>query len=156
VSHPGRCAHLAHLAPRSICLVSYGKTPCGAARVCSPKRRIAPSVAASLLGAMRGARMASKRSHRGRRVGPPRCFIFPWEEKDRRVSRERELAREAKRWDEDRIRRFEEDQRRKREWINFAEIAEWFSELGGSGPNEAECEKAFRMLERDLLAGLFE
>jgi hypothetical protein len=57
--------------------------------------------------------MASKRSHRGRRAGPPRFFYFPWEEKDRRVRRERELAREAKRWDEDRIRRFEEDQRRK-------------------------------------------
>jgi hypothetical protein len=100
--------------------------------------------------------MASKRSHRGRRVGPPRFFYFPWEEKDRRVRRERELAREAERWDEDRIRRFWEDQQRKREWINFAEIAEWFSELGGSGLNETEREKAYRMLEDDLLAGVFE
>jgi hypothetical protein len=73
---------------------------------------------------MRGARMASKRSHRGRRVGPPRFFYFPWEEKDRRLRRERELAREAKRWNEDRIRRFEEDQRRKREYISFVEIAD--------------------------------
>jgi hypothetical protein len=32
----------------SICSNSYGKTTCGAARVCSPKSRIAPSVAASL------------------------------------------------------------------------------------------------------------
>lgn len=96
--------------------------------------------------------MASKRSHRGRRVGPPRS-----EEEDRRVRRERELAREAKRWNEDRIRRFEEDQRRKREWINFAEIADWCSELDGSAvPNEAARENAYRMLERDLLAGNFE
>jgi hypothetical protein len=101
--------------------------------------------------------MASKRSHRGRRVGPPRFFYFPWEEKDRRVRREREVAREAKRWDEDRIRRFEEDQRRKREWINFAEIADWCSELDGSAvPNKAARENACRMLERDLLAGNFE
>jgi hypothetical protein len=61
-------------------------------------------------------RMASKRSHRGRRVGPPRLEYFPWEE-DRRLRRESELAREAKRWDEDRIKRFEEDLRRKREWM---------------------------------------
>jgi hypothetical protein len=100
--------------------------------------------------------MTNKRSHRGRRVGPPRFLYFPWEEKDRRVRRERERAREARRWDEDRIRRFEEDQWRKREWINFAQIAESFSELGGSGPNEAEREKALKMLERDLLAGRFE
>jgi hypothetical protein len=106
---------------------------------------------------MRRARMASKRSHRGRRVGPPRRFYFPWEEKDRRGRRERELAREAKRWDEERIRRFEEDQRRKREYISFVEIADWCSELDGSAvPNEAARENAYRMLERDLLAGNFE
>jgi hypothetical protein len=27
VANPGPCAHLAHLAARSICLMSYGKTP---------------------------------------------------------------------------------------------------------------------------------
>ena len=48
--------------------------------------------------------MASKRSRRGRRI-----LSF----------------REAAQWDEERIRRFEEEQRRKREWISFVEIAEW-------------------------------
>jgi hypothetical protein len=70
-----------------------------------------------------------------------------------------ERARKAKQWDENRIRRFEEDQRRKREWINFAEIAEWFSELGGPAkPKKAAAarERAYRMLEQDLLAGKFE
>src|SRR5262245_44124323 len=105
---------------------------------------------------MRGARMARKRSRRGRPVGPPRFVDFPWEETDRRVRREHELAHEAKRWNEDRSRRFEEDQWRKREWIKFAEIAEWFSELGGSGPNEAARERALTMLGCDLLAGYFE
>jgi hypothetical protein len=66
-------------------------------------------------------------------------------------------ARKAAQWDEERIRRFEEEQRRKREWINFAEIADWCSELDGSAvPNEAARENAYRMLERDLLAGNFE
>src|SRR5262249_42977333 len=41
-------------------------------------------------------------------------------------------------------------------WISFAEIAEWFSELGGCGPNEAARENAYRMLERDVLEGRFE
>ena len=99
--------------------------------------------------------MASNRSRHGRRGGPPRYYYFPWEE-ERKVRRERELAGVARQWDEDRIRRFWEDQQRKREWINFAEIAEWFSELGGSGPNEAEREKAYRILEDDLLAGVFQ
>jgi hypothetical protein len=66
-------------------------------------------------------------------------------------------ARKAAQWDEQRIRRFQEEQRRKREWINFAEIADWCSELEGSAvPNEAARENAYRMLERDLLAGNFE
>jgi hypothetical protein len=54
--------------------------------------------------------MASKRSRRGRRILN---------------------AREAAQWDEERIRRFEEEQRRKREWISFVEIAEWYSDLRG-------------------------
>ena len=86
----------------------------------------------------------------------PRLDYFSWEEKDRRLRRECELAREAKQWDEDRIKRFEEDQRRKREWINFAEIADWYSDLGGpASPKKAAAarEQAYRMLERDLLAG---
>jgi hypothetical protein len=68
-------------------------------------------------------------------------------------------GREIARWDEDRIRRFEEEQRRKREWINFVEIAEWYSELRvPTTPEKAAAahEQAYNMLERDLLAGLFE
>jgi hypothetical protein len=83
-------------------------------------------------------RMATKRSRRGRRI----------------LS-----AREAERWDEDRIRRFKEDQRRKREWISFVEIAEWYSGLEvPTNPKKAAAaaEQAYRMLQTDLLAGLFE
>jgi hypothetical protein len=54
--------------------------------------------------------MAIKRSRRGRRI----------------LS-----TREVAKWDEDRIRRFKEDQRRKREYISFVEIAEWYSDLAG-------------------------
>ena len=82
--------------------------------------------------------MASKRSRRGRRI----------------------LSyREAAQWDEERIRRFEEEQRRKREWISFVEIAEWYSGLEvPTNPKKAAAaaEQAYRMLQTDLLAGLFE
>jgi len=82
--------------------------------------------------------MASKRSRRGRRI-----LSF----------------REAAQWDEERIRRFEEEQRRKREWISFVEIAEWYSDLRGPvSPEKAAAlrEQALSMLKSDLLAGLFE
>src|SRR5262249_57782752 len=82
--------------------------------------------------------MASKRSRRGRRI----------------LS-----AREAAQWDEERIRRFEEEQRRKREWISFVEIAEWYSGLEvPTNPKNAAAaaEQAETMLQTDLLAGLFE
>ena len=81
--------------------------------------------------------MASKRSRRGRRI----------------------LSyREAAQWDEERIRRFEEEQRRKREWISFVEIAEWYSGLEvPTNPKKAAAaaEQAYRMLQTDLLAGAF-
>ena len=67
--------------------------------------------------------------------------------------------REAAQWDEERIRRFEEEQRRKREWISFVEIAEWYSGLEvPTNPKKAAAaaEQAYRMLQTDLLAGLFE
>ena len=99
--------------------------------------------------------MASKRSRRGRRGGPPPSVYVPWGKKERRLRRERKLARR----DEDRIRRFEEDQRRKREWINFSEIAEEYSERGGpAGPKKAVAlrEHAYTMLKDDLLDGFFE
>jgi len=68
-------------------------------------------------------------------------------------------ARQAAQWDEDRIRRFEEKQRRKREWISFVEIAECYSELRvPTTPKKAAAarEQAYGMFERDLLAGLSE
>jgi hypothetical protein len=82
--------------------------------------------------------MASKRSRRGRRI-----LSF----------------REAAQWDEERIRRFEEEQRRKREWISFVEIAEWYSDLRGPvTPENAAAlrEQARSMLKSDSLARLFE
>src|SRR5262245_1704215 len=87
---------------------------------------------------MRGARMAAQRSRRGRRI----------------LS-----IREAAQWDEERIRRFEEDQRRKRQWISFVEIAEWYSGLEiPTNPKRAAAaaEQAYTILQTDLLAGLFE
>jgi hypothetical protein len=55
------------------------------------------------------------------------------------------------------IERFTKIQRDKREWINFAEIAEMCSELDGSGvPNEAARENAYRNLERDVIDGDFQ
>ena len=103
--------------------------------------------------------MANKRSHRGRPVWPVRYVYFPWEEKKRRLKREVERAREARQRDEDRIRRFEEVQRRKRNWIKFTEIAEEYSERDGPVAPEkaaAEHERACAMLEHDLLARNFE
>src|SRR6185312_9517749 len=82
--------------------------------------------------------MAGKRSRRGRRISS---------------------VRKAAQWDEERIRRFEEEQRRKREWISFVEIAEWYSELRvPTTPKKAAAarEQAYGMLERDLFAGNFE
>jgi hypothetical protein len=68
-------------------------------------------------------------------------------------------ARKAAQWDVERIRRFEEEQRRKRGWISFVEIAEWYSELRvPTTPKKAAAarEQAYSMLERDLFAGNFE
>ena len=62
-----------------------------------------------------------------------------------------------RRWRAGRIERFVETQRRKREWINFAEIAEWCSKEDQSiVPNKDKYAVAFDTLERDLLAGEFE
>jgi hypothetical protein len=69
------------------------------------------------------------------------------------------LSREARQRDEDRIRRFEEVQRHKRNWIKFIEIAEEYSERDGPVAPEraaAEREHAFAMLGHDFLAGNFE
>jgi hypothetical protein len=58
---------------------------------------------------------------------------------------------------EDRIRRFAERQQRLRDWINFAEIAEWCSELGGSIVSDEDARtRAYEKLHTDLMAGDFE
>jgi hypothetical protein len=50
---------------------------------------------------------------------------------------------------------FTETNRNTRDWINFAEIAEWCSEEDGILPNEAKRAAAYDSLARDLLAGEF-
>src|SRR5262245_55300389 len=69
------------------------------------------------------------------------------------------LSSETRQRDEVRIRRFEEVQRRKRNWLKFTEIAVEYSERDGPVAPEkaaAEREHAFAMLEHDILAGKFE
>jgi hypothetical protein len=91
-----QAATLAHLRAR-FDLTTHGKNTCGAARVCSPKSRIAPSVAALLFwcGA-RCAPVASKGSLYG--------------------GGDRERDRRTRQWRTARIERFIEIQRREREW----------------------------------------
>jgi hypothetical protein len=56
-----------------------------------------------------------------------------------------------------RIRRFAERQRRTREWINFAEIADWCARENGSiKPDEERRSIAYAMLGASLRAGEFE
>jgi hypothetical protein len=63
----------------------------------------------------------------------------------------------ARQWRAARMERFAQAQLRKRDWINFEEVAVLCSELDGSGvPNDAAFENARRNLERDLLTGDFE
>ena len=54
-----------------------------------------------------------------------------------------------------RIRAFTETNRYTRDWINFAEIAEWCSEEDGILPNQKKRAAAYDSLARDLLAGEF-
>jgi hypothetical protein len=66
-------------------------------------------------------------------------------------------TKQTQQWRSARMERFAQTQLRKREWLNFEEIAELCSELNGSGvPNEAARENACRNLERDLRSGDFE
>jgi hypothetical protein len=71
-----------------------------------------------------------------------------------------EFGRDRQREEQRRIRqieRFNACQRRARRWINFAEIADWCSELGGSvTPNETDRASAFVKLQRDFMEGDFE
>jgi hypothetical protein len=71
-------------------------------------------------------------------------------ERDQRVER-------ARQWRAARINRFTETQRRKREWINFAEIADWCSKEDQSiVPDKGKSAAAYDTLSSDLLAGEFE
>ena len=66
-------------------------------------------------------------------------------------------SRQLRQWRAARIVRFAERQRREREWINFAEIAEWCSELDGSIISSEEARSsAYEKLLNDLLAGEFD
>lgn len=69
---------------------------------------------------------------------------------------ERERDRRTRQWRAARIKRFTERQRHKREWINFAEIADWCSKEDQSiVPNKEKSAAAFDTLANDLLAGEF-
>ena len=60
-------------------------------------------------------------------------------------------------WRQARIGRFVTAQRRHREWINFAEIADWCAREDQSiEPDERKRAAAFDRLANDLLAGEFE
>ena len=66
-------------------------------------------------------------------------------------------GRQARRWRAERIRRFIEKQQRTRDWINFAEIAEWCSKEDQSiVPSIEKSAAAYDTLASDLLAGEFE
>jgi hypothetical protein len=68
-----------------------------------------------------------------------------------------DVRKQARIWRANRIERFTVRQRRERQWINFAEIAEWCSKEDGSiVPNEQKRAAAFDTLQADLLAGEFD
>ena len=82
---------------------------------------------------------------------PPESEATPVSEPDGR------RTKQAYKWREARMERFAQAQLRKREWLNFEEVAVLCSELDGSGvPNQAAFENACRNLERDLLSDDFE
>jgi hypothetical protein len=66
-------------------------------------------------------------------------------------------TKQVRQWRSARMERFAQIQLRKREWLNFEEVAVLCSELDGSGvPNKAAHENANRNLEHDLLSRDFE
>ena len=67
------------------------------------------------------------------------------------------MAYTPRQWRAARIQRFTQKQQQTREWINFAEIADWCSKEDHSIiPSEDKRAVAFGTLARDLLSGLFE
>jgi hypothetical protein len=81
-------------------------------------------------------------------------------ENQKKVADDAETRRQVQKiheWRENRIRRFTERQRSRRDWINFAEIAEWCSELGGSIVSDEDSRaSAYDKLQADFIAGDFE
>src|SRR5262249_31673613 len=71
---------------------------------------------------------------------------------DWRSERDRRIRQWRAAW----IERFTKVQKSKREWINFAEIAEWCSEENGIVASEIAREAAYRKLQSDLLEGDFD
>jgi hypothetical protein len=70
---------------------------------------------------------------------------------------DRERDRRVRQWRAARIDRFTERQRQARQWINFAEIAEWCSKEDQSVvSNKEKWAAAFETLACDLLSGEFE
>jgi hypothetical protein len=68
-----------------------------------------------------------------------------------------DVRKQARIWRANRIERFTARQRWVRQWINFAEIAEWCSKEDRSiVPNEEKRAAAFDTLQTDLLAGEFD
>jgi len=77
--------------------------------------------------------------------------------KEAEDSESRRQVEKTRRRREDRIRQFTESQLRRRDWINFAEIAEWCSELSGSiVSDEGARASGYEKLCTDLMAGDFE
>ena len=67
------------------------------------------------------------------------------------------MAYTPRQWRAARIQRFTQKQQQTREWINFAEIADWCSKEDHSIiPSEDKRAVAFETLARDLLSGVFE
>jgi hypothetical protein len=70
--------------------------------------------------------------------------------------RDIDRSRQASHRTKTRIERFTQDQRCKRDWINFAEIADSFTDLRPQVSNEIARADAYRKLQQDLLEGDFE
>ena len=74
-----------------------------------------------------------------------------------RDSDDRQKKQHTQKWREGRIQRFTNTQRYVRDWINFAEIADWCSELAGSiVSDEGARASAYEKLQADLMLGDFE
>jgi hypothetical protein len=72
-------------------------------------------------------------------------------------SDDRQKKQQTQKWREECIQRFTDTQRHLRDWINFAEIADWCSELAGSIVSDEDARaSAYEKLQADLMMGDFE